>query len=522
MRARNSARGSNAVDTLPHPTPLSPQVRQSAHAALAGLLAQIDRLPPEDFSARLNLRVIIPVLLSQMERSKQKFTRVTAADWVSRCLGLGRTRLAPWYPLLAGALLGDLADTDSELVRDLAKANTDLMLLVRATPRVELDAEEFLPPSPPEATTEAIGAAPPAPGGRGGSAIQGLLRAVSANLCASDHLTRSAALRWLSMLLLQLPDAVVAETDALLTALLGNLTDTGDPEVLKLNLEVLARLATTDPSWTLLRKRILVGLVALFGEQRGLLEAKAAFIVRRLCLLLNPSVVYLGLADILHAEGNKEFAALLVELLNLILLTSAELSDFRDSLRGCAAAGGGGEGAAVFTELFRTWVVNPIASISLCLLAHAYTLASRLVVRVHDMQVTVGLLMQLDKLVQLLESPVFLDARLGLLRPRSGDCQALLTTLYGLLMILPQGTAYATLKDRLAAVGNLHVAQGLLGAGAGAEAPPPPIDVDAAEAIFAESQALFRSALSQEIKARSVVAAPGGGGAPVEPPPAAS
>jgi vacuole morphology and inheritance protein 14 len=496
--------------------------------ALAGLLSQIDRLPPEGFSARLNLRVVIPVLLAQMGRDKQKFTRVTAVDWVSRCIGLGRTRLAPWYPLLAGALLGDLADTDGELVRDLAKANTDLMLLVRATTRAELDAEEFAPPllPPGEGAAEGSGggggggggaaaAPPPAPPGKRGSAVQGLLCAVRANLCAPDHLTRSAALRWLSMLLLQLPDAVVAETDSLLSTLLSNLTDTADPEVLKLNLEVLARLATTDPTWALLRKRILVGLVALFGEQRGLLEAKAAFIVRRLCLLLDPRVVYLGLAEILHAEGNKEFTALLVELLNLILLTSAELSDFRDSLRGCAARGG--EGAAVFTALFRTWVVNPIASVSLCLLAHAHSLASRLVVRVHDMQVTVGLLMQLDKLVQLLESPVFLDVRLGLLSPRSGECQALLSTLYGLLMILPQGTAYATLKDRLTAVGNLHVAQGLLGgagagvgggAGAGAEPLPSPIDVDAAEAIFAESQAHFRSALSLEIKARSVVGAP--------------
>ncbi len=475
--------------------------------------------------------MVIPVLLAQMGRTKPKFTRVTAVDWVSRCIGLGRTRLAPWYPLLAGALLGDLADTDGELVRDLAKANTDLMLLVRATPRGELDAEEFFSPPPEGGAAEGGGGG----GGGGGSAVQGLLRAVRGTLGAADHLTRSASLRWLSMLLLQLPDAVVAETDALLSTLLANLTDTADAEVLKLNLEVLARLATTDPSWALLRGRILVGLVALFGEQRGLLEAKAAFIVRRLCLLLDPGVVYLGLADILAAEGNKEFAALLVELLNLILLTSAELSDFRDSLRGCAApgGGGGGEGAAVFSALFRTWVVNPVASISLCLLAHAYALAARLVVRVHDMQVTVGLLMQLDKLVQLLESPVFLDARLGLLRPRSGDCQALLTTLYGLLMILPQGTAYATLKDRLTAVGNLHVAQGLLAGGGGgggaggaaaAEPPPSPIDVDAAEAVFAESQALFRSALSAEIRARSVVGAAvaAAAGAPAEPPPAGS
>jgi vacuole morphology and inheritance protein 14 len=273
-----------------------------------------------------------------------------------------------------------------------------------------------------------------------------------------------------------------------------------------------------------------VDLVRLFGEQRGLLESKAAFIIRRLCLLLDPTVVYLGLSSILARESNMEFAALCVELLNLILLTSAELSDFRDSLRGCcdvaeaarsssgSASGGSSSGSGagrdrevgVFLELFRCWVCNPVATISLCLLVHAYGLSARLVTRVIDMQVTVGLLMQVDKLVQLLESPVFLDVRMALLTPRRASCSELLTTLYGLLMILPQGTAYATLKDRLSAVSSLHFAQGVAagGSGAGSEGSARAVaglDVAAAEAVFAASQHLFREALSAEIRSRSIL-----------------
>jgi vacuole morphology and inheritance protein 14 len=507
-------------------------VRSAAHNALAGFLSQIDCLPVEAFHQRLQVGSIIGVLLAQLSRDREKFNRVTAVEWLAHFIQLGQVRLAPWYSDLVGALLSCLSDSESELVRTVAKANTALMGLVRATPRAVLLGEEG--GSSSTSTTSSSSSSAPAPA----SILSGVLHSVCDNSGAPVKLVRSASLRWLAMLLQQLPEAVSAQRDSIVSTLLSNLVDTADVEVLKLNLEVLARLSSIDASWGFLKGRVLVDLVRLFGEQRGLLESKAAFIIRRLCLLLDPTVVYLGLSEILAKEANMEFAALCVELLNLILLTSAELSDFRDSLRGCcdvvSAAGSSGSGSGsgsssgsgagagskevgVFLSLFRCWVCNPVATVSLCLLVHAYELSSRLVVRVIDMQVTVGLLMQVDKLVQLLESPVFLDVRMALLTPRRPACAELMTTLYGLLMILPQGTAYATLKDRLSAVSSLHYSQGIAhgggqGSGAAAAAAAPSIaglDVAAAEATFAASQHLFREGLSAEIRARSIL----GGGA---------
>ena len=88
------------------------------------------------------------------------------------------------------------------------------------------------------------------------------------------------------------------------------------------------------------------------------------------------------------------------------------------------------------------------------------------------------LLVQIDKLVQLIESPVFtcafrtysasrgisltglsLDLRLQLLEPEKYPY--LLKCLYGLLMLLPQSSAFVSLRNRLSAVnssGFLHVA----------------------------------------------------------------
>jgi len=72
---------------------------------------------------------------------------------------------------------------------------------------------------------------------------------------------------------------------------------------------------------------------------------------------------------------------------------------------------------------------------------------------------TVTMLIQIDKLVQLLESPVFTYLRLQLLEPEKFP--HLYKCLYGLLMLLPQSSAFAALKNRLnsvSAIGYLHIA----------------------------------------------------------------
>jgi hypothetical protein len=92
-----------------------------------------------------------------------------------------------------------------------------------------------------------------------------------------------------------------------------------------------------------------------------------------------------------------------------------------------------------------------------------------------ELEITVPLLVQIDKLVQLIESPVFtckhslktdalahnipLDLRLQLLEP--DKYPHLYKCLYGLLMLLPQSPAFISLRNRLNAVstlGFLHIA----------------------------------------------------------------
>ena len=84
-------------------------------------------------------------------------------------------------------------------------------------------------------------------------------------------------------------------------------------------------------------------------------------------------------------------------------------------------------------------------------MSQAYEHASDLLYTISELEVTVNLLVQIDKLVQLIESPVFSGLRLQLLEPDRNPY--LFKCLYGILMLLPQSSAFLTLKNRLDAIG---------------------------------------------------------------------
>jgi len=188
----------------------------------------------------------------------------------------------------------------------------------------------------------------------------------------------------------------------------------------------------------------------VFSTDRRFLEQRGSVIIRQLSLLLNGESIYRALALILQKEEDLDFASVMVQTLNLIFLTSSELVELRNLVKRCLVTGTGRD---LFIALYRSWSHNPVATFSLCLLAQAYELAAALVFQMAEIEVSVGFLMQIDKLVQLIESPIFIHLRLQLLEPARHPF--LLKSLYGLLMLLPQSSAFASLKTRLESVAPL-------------------------------------------------------------------
>ncbi|KAF1788544.1 Vacuole morphology and inheritance protein 14 [Phytophthora cactorum] len=234
-----------------------------------------------------------------------------------------------------------------------------------------------------------------------------------------------AALRWISMLLEKYPNQLSAHIGQLLPALLRTLSDISDSVVL-LDLEVLARISLNKVE---------------FEKDRRLLEMRGSMIVRKLCVLLDAKSIYLIFAKVLGTEAT----------LNLILLTANELEHLRDILRRSFQPRASEDDVEVFTALF---------PFSLCLLAQSYSLSAALISKFADIDASVGFLMQIDKLVQLLESPIFIHMRLQLLEIQEDYHTDLVKSLYGLLMLLPQSAAFRVLRDRLASVTSMATAIG--------------------------------------------------------------
>ena len=400
------------------------EIKQSADNALAEFLREINE------AEVVELGPMVGILVNQC-RSKEKSNRLTAMTWLVDFINLGKTRLLSFYASILGSIMHCISDPEPEIVSVTVTANHGLMNLVRST-------------------TTAFDLTP-------------LLHTLTVELLSEHVTTRVAALYWINMLHEKDAAEMNKSIGDLLPALLKTISDTADDVVL-INLQVLARISLDEVQFL----RVLNALVQLFLEDRPLLETRGALVIRKLCALLDCRSIYLALAAILNDEvANLEFASIMVQTLSLILLTAPELAPLRKTLKDCfTSPTATGQDRQVFAALFRSWTHNPVATFSLCLLAQAYDLSARLIIKFAESDVTVGFLMQVDKLVQLLESPIFLHLRLQLLEVNTPQHADLLRSLYGLLMLLPQSQAYKTLSDRLSTVSSLQIHLGVTGGAA--------------------------------------------------------
>ena len=262
--------------------------------------------------------------------------------------------------------------------------------------------------------------------------------------------TRIAALAWLIMLHRKAPKKVLATNEGTFPALLKTLSDPSDIVIMR-DLQLLSQISrNSDDSYF---TSFMCSLLQLFCTDRNLLEKRGNLIIRQLCINLSPERIYRILAENLEKDEDIEFASIMVQNLNNNLITAPELLDLRKRLRNLDSK----DGQSFFVTLFRTWCHNAVATFSLCLLAQAYEQAYNLLQVFADLEMTVNMLIQIDKLVQLLESPVFTYLRMQLLEP--DKYPYLYKCLYGVLMLLPQSSAFAALKNRLNSVSAIGYLQ---------------------------------------------------------------
>jgi vacuole morphology and inheritance protein 14 len=235
--------------------------------------------------------------------------------------------------------------------------------------------------------------------------------------------------------------------DQIVLTLLSSLSDSSE-EVVKRDIAFIAQLCSyTDSTFY---SSFMQRLLKLFRNNHQFLESRGYLIFLEFSRSMDPERLLVILATILEHE-DAELANPMVQILNTLLMSTIEFDNIRSKLRNFSESK---EGTILFSTLYRAWCHNAVATLSLCLLAQAYEFAFQILqFFTMEIPVTVSILVQMDKLVQLIESPIFTPTRMHLLEP--DRYPFLFKCLYGILMILPQSSAFVTLKNRINSVNSL-------------------------------------------------------------------
>ncbi|XP_072991145.1 protein VAC14 homolog isoform X1 [Typha latifolia] len=382
----------------------SHEIRQQADSALSEFLQEIKNSPNVDYGRMAEILV-------QRAGSPDEFTRLTSITWINEFVKLGGDQLVPYYANILGAILPCISDKE-EKIRVVSRETNEELRATKADPTEGFD-------------------------------LKSILFIARRELNSEWEATRTESLHWIATLLALHRAEVLTYLDDIFGSLLSALSDPSD-EVVLLVLEVQACIAKEPHHFNCLVSCLLRN----FQNNFLLLEKRGVLIVRRLCFLLDAERVYREFSKFLESEHDLDFASIMVQALNLILLTSSELAELRAVLKKGLTSSSGKD---LFLSLYSSWCHSSMATISLCLLAQVYHHASSIIQSLGEEDVNVKFLMQLDKLIRLLETPIFAYLRLQLLEPAKHPW--LLRSLYGLLMLLPQqSAAFKILKTRLKTV----------------------------------------------------------------------
>ncbi|XP_046483958.1 protein VAC14 homolog [Neodiprion pinetum] len=417
------------------------EIKKITDTVLGEFLRSIKSNPDRvDFSSMINI-------LITHAQSSDELLQLTAITWIKEFIQLSGPAMLPYMSGIFTAVLPCLAydgDNRKNIKETAVKVNNSLMKLITMENTEAVN--ETL--SPGEDSTGDSGklSHPLAETLDLSSVVEVLIK----HLMHTSVQTKVAVLKWIHHLFTNIPHRMFNHIDEFFPVLMRNLSDSSD-DVVQQDLIVLAEIISSKSiddsiSRNKYYKKFIVNLLRLFSTDRHLLEERGNFIIRELCVLLSAEDIYKTLAIILSEEQNLRFASIMVQTLNVILLTSSELFDLRNKLKDLETR----ESCDLFVCLYESWSHNPVATVALCFLTQNYGHVCDLIRSFGNIEVTVEFLTEIDKLVQLIESPIFTYLRLELLEV--GKSEALIRALYGLLMILPQSEAFMTLHRRLAAI----------------------------------------------------------------------
>ncbi|XP_071785625.1 protein VAC14 homolog [Asterias amurensis] len=435
------------------------EIRKMCEFCLDHFMKEIKQSPSSvDYPSMVN------VLIAHSQ-SNDELIQLTAINWLVEFLNQAGRNMIPFSSGLLNATLPSMAydRVERKSIKEAAKlVNKNLMRLITTEDDKGDDESEDSPQNASPLGQRSVRLD-----------VWPMVDVLTRFIRHDSMQCKITALRWTYHLHMKTPRKIFKHVENIFPVLVGSLSDISD-EVVLLDLEVLAEVVSSSAGPTVTSQsaqgasssqqaeknkaasgmnayfhKFMTKLLQLFASNRQLLDDRGSFIIRQLCLLLNTEDIYRTLSEILVDYKDLQFATDMVQTLNSILLTATELFELRNQLKGLVSE----RSCMLFHCLYKSWCHSPIATVSLCFLTQNYAHGSNLIYMFGDLEVTVHFLTEIDKLVQLLESPIFTYLRLQLLDTEHN--QYLVKSLYGLLMLLPQSTAFNTLQRRLACVPSL-------------------------------------------------------------------
>ena len=395
----------------------SKDVKHSVYNSLKDFLDNVKEKIPEK---KVDMSSIISTLVSLCGNS-DTFVRSVALNWIYELLNVAGIELVQQYSNMLRAIVRCLSDKERDIVEMAGKTNQHLLLYVENI--CKYDSVNTLN-------------------------FQDIMSVLMDYIDDESNTTREAVMDWVLRLQTYSPSAINNSLESILVTLTARLSDPQET-VIQQTLRVLCMVSKYEGYFS----KVIKAVVTMFQGKDTAMESSGKQIIIMLCEKLGTEQVYVTFAEILHSHANLPFTRKLIELLDLILLTEAALEPIRERLK-CCFENDDADYKSFFQSLFKTWCLNPASSLNLCLLVQAYKLAYDILILLSKTPMTVEIISQLARLVQLLESPIFTHLRMQVLEHSKHPY--LLRALYGLLMMLPQSRAYTTLDNRLRAVAMMQ------------------------------------------------------------------
>ena len=179
-------------------------------------------------------------------------------------------------------------------------------------------------------------------------------------------------------------------------------------------------------------------------------ESYVIIILEQLTKNSSLSIIYESFANALNDIKNFSFVSKMIHHLNEYLMRDPKAINFRKSLINNDNEEKYND---LFIKMYNIWSVNSISLLIFCVITEHFELAYNIILNLVNVQLDSDYYIHLAALVQLLESELYDYIRIRLLEPSSNIY--LVRTLYGILMLLPQGQAFNVLSNRMSNVQTL-------------------------------------------------------------------